>query len=140
MNTVGFLRPNFADDYNQDINHADVANQLGLVYKTALNLHITKWWHAILFWAIDKAHTAGYKMHKCYHLSIQGKPLPHYVFQETNCLAVLQEETKQQKPRRPMSSQVSNETSSRGSRQMESRNSADDSSLTTDTSSKATSN
>ena len=115
MDTVNFLRPNFADDYNQDMNHADVADQLGLLYKTALNLHITKWLYAILFWSIGKAHT-GYKMHKCYHLSIQGKPLPHYVFQETHCLAVLQEETKQQRPRRPLSSQVSNETLSRGSR------------------------
>ena len=43
MDEVSFLRPNFVHAYNADMNHADIADQLGLVYKTALNLHIFKW-------------------------------------------------------------------------------------------------
>ena len=44
MDEVSFLRQNFVHAYNADMNHADIADQLGLVYKSALNLHIFKWW------------------------------------------------------------------------------------------------
>ena len=44
MDEVSFLRTNFVHAYNADMNHADIYDQLGLVYNTALNLHIFKWW------------------------------------------------------------------------------------------------
>ena len=75
MDEVSFLRKNSVHAYNADMNHADIADQLGLVYKTALNMHIFKWWQAVLFWSIDKAHTAAYKLRNCFHVSHNRKPM-----------------------------------------------------------------
>ena len=76
------------------MNHAYIADQLGLVYNTSLNMHIFKWWQAILFWSIDKAHTAAYKLRNCFH----------YCFLENHCLDSLKEQAPQARKTRKVSS------------------------------------
>ena len=104
MDEVSFLRPNFVHAYNADMNHTDIADQLGLVYKTALNMHIFKWWQAILFWSIDKAHTAEYKLHNFFHVAHNRKPMMNYSFLDTHCLDSLKEQAPQARKTRKVSS------------------------------------
>ena len=89
MDTVNFLRLNVVDNYNNDMNRAGIVDHLSLVYKTAMNLQIAKWWQAILFWAADKALATGYNT----------KPCDHYAFLETHCLVALQEKIIPSRPK-----------------------------------------
>ena len=90
--------------YNADMNHDDISDQLGLVYDTALNLQIFKWWKAILFWGIDKAHIAAYKLCNCFHVAHNRKPMMHYSFLETHCLDSMKEQAPQARKTRKVSS------------------------------------
>ena len=134
MDEVKFLRPNFVHAYNNDMNHADIADQLGLVYKTALNLHIFKWWQAILFWSIDKAHTAAYKLRNAFHLAHNSKAMLHYTFLETHCLDSLKEDTSQPRKTRKVNSKnkvsSTSSVSSLGSRSRRSSRNAEHSECT----------
>ena len=104
IDEVSFLWPNFVNANNVDMNHTNTADQLGLVYKTALNLHIFKWWQAILFWSIDKAHTAAYKLCNCFHVAHNSKSMMHYSFFKTHCLDYLNEQAPQTRKTRKVSS------------------------------------
>ena len=53
MVNAKFLRPNFVDIYNFNINSVDQADQLRQSYQMGTGLWYTKWWWTIFIWAFD---------------------------------------------------------------------------------------
>ena len=61
---LNFLRPNFVDDYNQDMNLVDRADQLRTNYNVGKGLRQRKWWWLIFLWGIDVAIVNAYILYK----------------------------------------------------------------------------
>ena len=87
MIKMPFLRPNFVDKYNQDMNAVDRADQLRTNYEFGLNTRNTKWWWALFFWSFDVALVNSYICYKKWHLMHQLKPISHYRYREMVALA-----------------------------------------------------
>ena len=84
-----FLRPNFADDYNNDMDHVDITDHLGKTYQMGRCLLQRKWWWPMFMWAFDRILLNSYVLYKCWYLMHDLKPMTHYAFRESFCLSWL---------------------------------------------------
>jgi hypothetical protein len=57
------LRLNFIDDYNQNMNGADIADQLRNQYRPDHWMRNRKWWWAFFIWGIGMASVNAYKLY-----------------------------------------------------------------------------
>jgi len=87
-----FLRPNFVDEYNYDMNSVDRADQLRTNYNVGKGLRQRKWWWSIFLWGLDVAIVNAYLLYKAWHEMHGLKPMTHYCFREKIALAWLDEE------------------------------------------------
>ena len=77
-----FLRPNFVNAYNYDMNSVDQADQLRTNYQVGMGLRQRKWWWSIFLWAFDVAIVNSYLLYKSY-LEMHGfQPKSHYTYRE----------------------------------------------------------
>lgn len=77
-----FLRPNFVDIYNYDMNSVDRADHLRTNYALGQGLRQRKWWWSIFLWAFDVAIVNSYLLYKTY-LEMHGfEPKSHYTYRE----------------------------------------------------------
>jgi len=60
---MGHLHLNFIDDYNNNMNGADIADQLRNQYRPDHWMRNRKWWWAIFIWAIGVAGVNAFKMY-----------------------------------------------------------------------------
>ncbi len=60
---MGHLRLNFIDDYNNNMNGADIADQLHNQYRPDHWMRNRKWWWAFFIWGIGVAGVNAYKMY-----------------------------------------------------------------------------
>ena len=60
---MGHLRLNFIDDYNNNMNGADIADQLRNQYRPDHWMRNRKWWWAFFIWAIGVAGVNAFKMY-----------------------------------------------------------------------------
>ena len=87
-----FLRPNFVDEYNQDMNSMDRADQLRTNYSVGRGLRQRKWWWSVFLWGLDVAIVNAYLLYKSWYEMHGLKPMSHYFFREKIALAWLDEE------------------------------------------------
>ena len=87
-----FLRPNFVDEYNQDMNSVDRADQLRTNYSVGRGLRQRKWWWSVFLWGLDVAIVNAYLLYKSWYEMHGLKPMSHYFFREKIALAWLDEE------------------------------------------------
>lgn len=87
-----FLRPNFVDEYNNNMNSVDQADQLRTNYNVGKGLRQRKWWWALFLWGIDVAIVNAYLLYKAWNEMHGLKPMSHYYFREKIALAWLYEE------------------------------------------------
>ena len=74
-----FLRPNFVDIYNYDMD--SVYKALRTNYVPGQGLLHRKWWQSIFLWAFDIAIVNSYLLYKS-HLKMHGfEPKLHYTYQ-----------------------------------------------------------
>ena len=59
---IGHLCLNFIDDYNNNMNRADIVDQLRNQYRPDHWMRNWKWWWVFLIWGIGVAGVNGYKM------------------------------------------------------------------------------
>ena len=59
-----FLRPNFVDKYNQDLNSVDRADQLRTIYNVRKGLRQRRWWWSIYLLGLDVAIVNAYLLYK----------------------------------------------------------------------------
>ena len=64
--TKKFLRPNFVNVYNYDMNSVDRADHLRKNYALGQNLRQRKWWWSIFLWGLDVAMVNSYLLYKSY--------------------------------------------------------------------------
>lgn len=77
-----FVRPNFVNAYNYDMNSVDQADQLRTNYQVGMGLRQRKWWWSIFLWAFDVAIVNSYLLYKSY-LEMHGfQPKSHYTYRE----------------------------------------------------------
>ena len=60
---MGFLRLNFIDNYNNNMNGADIADQLRNQYRPDHWMRNRKWWWSFFIWGIGVASVNAYKMY-----------------------------------------------------------------------------
>ena len=87
--TLPFLRPNFVDDYNNDMNPVDRADQLRTSYNVGYGSRQRKWWWLIFLWDIDVVIINSHLLYKSWYEMHGLKPMNHYHFQEKITLAWL---------------------------------------------------
>ena len=63
IHDMGHLRLNFIDDYNNNMNGADIADQLQNQYRPDHWMRNRKWWWAFFIWGIGVAGINAYKMY-----------------------------------------------------------------------------
>jgi len=88
-----FLRPNFVDEYNMDMNSVDRADHLRTNYSVGQGLRQRKWWWSIFLWGLDVAIVNAYLIYTAWYEMHGIKPMTHYCFREKIALAWLDEET-----------------------------------------------
>jgi len=88
---VPFLRPNFVDEYNYDMNSVDRADQLRTNYNVGSGLKQRKWWCSVFLWGLDVAIVNPYLLYKAWYDMHGLKPMSHYHFREKIALAWLDE-------------------------------------------------
>jgi hypothetical protein len=64
IRTIGYLRLNFIDDYNNHMNGADIADQLRNQYRPDHWMRNRKWWWAFFIWGIGVAGVNAFKMYE----------------------------------------------------------------------------
>ena len=64
IRTIGYLRLNFIDDYNNHMNGADIADQLWNQYRPNHWMRNRKWWWAFFIWGIGVAGVNAFKMYE----------------------------------------------------------------------------
>ena len=89
---LSFLRPNFVDDYNNDINSVDRADQLRTSYNVGYGLTQRKWWRSIFLLGFDVSIVNSYLLYKSWYEMHGLKPMSHYHFWEKIALAWLDED------------------------------------------------
>ena len=77
-----FLRPNFVNAYNYDMNSLDWADQLRTNYQVSVGLRQRKWWWSIFLWAFDVAIVNSYLLYKSYTEMHGFQPKSHYTYRE----------------------------------------------------------
>ena len=87
-----FLRPNFVDKYNMDMNSVDRADHLRTNYCMGQGLRQRKWWWSIFIWGMDVAVVNAYLIYKSWYEMHGLKPMTHYYFRESIALAWLDQE------------------------------------------------
>ena len=90
--SLKFLRPNFVDNYNHDMNSVDRADHLRTNYCVGHGLRQRKWWWSIFLWGLDVAIVNSYLLYKSWYEMHGLKPMSHYSFREQVALAWLYEE------------------------------------------------
>ena len=60
MEVMRFLRLNLIDDYNNDMGHVDVSDQLRNQYRFDHWMRNRKWWWVIYFWALGVVFVNAY--------------------------------------------------------------------------------
>jgi len=75
---IGFLRLNWIDDYNNNMNSTDIADQLRNVYRPDHWLRNRKWWWAFFIWGVGVAGVNAWKIYEEMYAEAEadGKPLP----------------------------------------------------------------
>ena len=89
MYPMKFIRPNFADDYNQDMDHVDITDHLAKNYQLGRNLLQRKWWWPIFLWALMKCIINAYVLYLKWHKQRLLKYKSHYDFRQDSALAWL---------------------------------------------------
>ena len=92
MCNISFLRPNFTDDYNNDMDHVDMIDHLEKTYQMGRCLLQRKWWWSIFMWAFDRILLNSYVLYKSWYVMHDLKPMTHYAFRESFCLSWLDSE------------------------------------------------
>ena len=91
--TKYFLRPNFVNVYNFDMNSVDRADHLRKNYCLGEGLRQRKWWFSIFLWGLDVAMVNAYLLYKSW-MNMHGfPPMSHYRFREAVALAWMDSET-----------------------------------------------
>ena len=65
--SLQFLRPNFVDDYNHDMNSVDRADHLRTNYCVGHGLRQRKLWWSIFLWGLDVAIVNSYLLYKSWY-------------------------------------------------------------------------
>ena len=60
---IGFLRLNFIDNYNNNMNSTDIADQLRGSYRPDRWMRQRKWWWAFFIWGVGVAAVNAFKMY-----------------------------------------------------------------------------
>ena len=89
MYHMKFLRPNFADDYNQDMDHVDITDHLAKSYQLGRGLLNRKWWWPIFLWALERSFLNAYVLYSRWHKQRKFAFKSHYKFREDIALAWL---------------------------------------------------
>lgn len=82
-----FLRPNFVNCYNYDMNSVDRADHLRKNYELGMFLRQRKWWWSVFMWGLDVAIVNSYILYKTYHQMHNLEYISHYRFREQLFLA-----------------------------------------------------
>lgn len=105
---VKFLRLNVNDDYNNDMGHVDVADQLRNQYRFDHWKRNYKWWWSVLLWALGVLTVNAYVFYKTV-MEEERVPkkewLTHYQFREAIAMAWIQMDEPTIKERRNMNTQ-----------------------------------
>ena len=91
--TKKFLRPNFVNVYNFDMNSVDRADHLRKNYCMGEGLRQRKWWFSIFLWGLDVAMVNAYLLYKSWMEMHGFTPKSHYQFREEVALAWMDSET-----------------------------------------------
>jgi hypothetical protein len=87
VEVMKFLRLNINDDYNHDMGHVDISDQLRNYYRFDHWQRKRKWWWSIFFWGIGVLLVNAYVSYKEFCAQNGIKPMPHYKFREAIGLA-----------------------------------------------------
>ena len=82
VDNLFFLRPNFVNAYNYDMNSLDWADQLRTNYQVSVGLRQRKWWWSIFLWAFDVAIVNSYLLYKSYSKMHGFQPKSYYTYRE----------------------------------------------------------
>jgi hypothetical protein len=88
--TLEFLRLNINDDYNGDMGHVDISDQLRNYYRFDHWMRKTKWWWSIMFWGLGIQLVNSYILYVKYKLSVGCKKkqlLSQYEFRRDIAMA-----------------------------------------------------
>ena len=80
--TKQFLRPNFVNIYNFDMNSVDRADHLRKNYCFGEDLRQRKWWFSIFLWGLDVSMVNAYLLYKSWMEMHKLSPMSHYRFRE----------------------------------------------------------
>ena len=89
MYHMKFLRPNFADEYNQDMDHVNITNHLAKSYQIGRGLLNRKWWWPIFLWALERSFLNAYVIYSRWHKQRKLPFKSHYKFRKDIALAWL---------------------------------------------------
>ena len=89
---IKFLRPNFVNMYNFNMNSVDMADQLRINYEMGKNTRNHKWWWSIFFWGFDVALVNAYICYKNWLILHDKEPVSHHDFRLQVALAWLKDE------------------------------------------------
>jgi hypothetical protein len=84
-----FLRLNINDDYNHDMGHVDMSDQLRNYYRFDHWMRKRKWWWSLFFWAKGVLLVNAYVCYREFMKEQNLKPMKHYEFRKKVALAWL---------------------------------------------------
>jgi hypothetical protein len=139
VEVMKFLRLNINNDYNHDMGHVDISDQLRNYYRFDHWMRKRKWWWALFFWGMGVSLVNAYVCYKEVCEQNNVKPMSHYEWRKSIALAWI--DPNQYWPSRysrtssinPQNLEVSDETSDRTGKRK-----ASDDSVTTSSSKRAT--
>ena len=89
--SLPFLRPNFVDKCNYDMNLVDCADHLRTSNNVGIGLRQRKWRWSVFLWGLDVAFVNLYLLYKAWYEMHGLKPVSPYHFREKKALAWLDE-------------------------------------------------
>ena len=89
MVNIPYHRLNVIDDYNNNMNNADIADQLRGTYRWDTFMRKRKWWWSIMFWCLEMLQTNAYVCYKKYMEMHHLEAISHYAFNKKIALAWL---------------------------------------------------
>ena len=84
-----FLRLNINDDYNSQMGHVDVADQLRNYYRMDHWMRKTKWWWSYFFWGVGVLIVNAYVAYKTFMKNKGLAYMSQYEFRRKICLAYI---------------------------------------------------
>lgn len=87
MISLPYHKVNVIHDYNNDMNHVDIADQLREHYRIDRWMRKRKWWWSVFFWAYEMLLTNSYILYCKFYEMHSLKPMSHYQYQKEVALS-----------------------------------------------------